>query len=239
MSSAAQEKGSEEGLKKHKIIGRNTAVDVRVLTLIANASEAVLLIRLPNGIATGFLCAENIIMTCNHVISSHQEAHATMYEFFYELNEERIPSQPLATRAKPNGLFYTNKELDFTLVQIDKPPEGVLPLQLVERQSFVDDRFGLIHHPGGGYKKIAVQGNIVQYADQERIQYSTFAEFGSSGAPLFNMEYRVVGIHHSGGMIREPGSDKLMLRNEGITMIAVLEDLKNNSPQIYQKLNIA
>ncbi|NET08105.1 MAG: hypothetical protein F6K09_39345 [Merismopedia sp. SIO2A8] len=52
--------------------------------------------------------------------------------------------------------------------------------------------------------------------------------------PLNNFE--VVAIHHSGGMLTEPGTKRRYERNAGSSMIAVLEDLKAHAPQIYARL---
>jgi V8-like Glu-specific endopeptidase len=59
---------------------------------------------------------------------------------------------------------------------------------------------------------------------------------GSSGAPVLNDDFEVVAIHHSGGMLEEPGTGRRYLRNGGSTMIAVLQDLKANAPKVFASL---
>ncbi|MBE2201550.1 MAG: serine protease, partial [Anaerolinea sp.] len=54
--------------------------------------------------------------------------------------------------------------------------------------------------------------------------------------PVFDNDFLVIGIHHSGGMLLEPGSDQPYLRNAGSSMIAVLDDLRDHAPEIYQRL---
>lgn len=55
----------------------------------------------------------------------------------------------------------------------------------------------LIQHPKGNYKEIVLYGNRVQALYQNFIQYETDAEPGSSGSPLFNEQWQLVGMHHS------------------------------------------
>ena len=69
------------------------------------------------------------------------------------------------------------------------------------------------------------------------VQYTTSTEPGSSGSPVFDNDVAVVAIHHAGGMMTEPGTQRRYLRNEGISMIAVLDDLRQRAPEIYQRIN--
>ena len=85
-----------------------------------------------------------------------------------------------------------------------------------------------------------MQNNFVAFANARLVQYTTSTEPGSSGSPVFveqdDGRFAVVAIHHAGGMLREPGSPQRYLRNEGISMIAVLDDLKQNAPEIFARL---
>ena len=99
-----------------------------------------------------------------------------------------------------------------------------------------DSRLTVIQHPGGEYKKISLQNNFVEYADEHIVQYTTSTEPGSSGSPVLSDEFDVVAIHHSGGNLPEPVTKRRYLRNEGIRMSAILNDLRQNSPEIYRRL---
>jgi V8-like Glu-specific endopeptidase len=120
-------------------------------------------------------------------------------------------------------------------MQMDNPPDfGALTLQPVQVRK--DERVAIIQHPGGHLKQISMQNNFVAYADVRVVQYTTSTLPGSSGSPVFNEDFKVVAIHHSGGMLLEPGTDRYYLRNEGMSMIAVLDDLKANAPAIEGRL---
>ncbi len=147
--------------------------------------------------------------TNNHVIESQEIVSKSDFSFNYELdiNGKKCPTQTVGTLQ--NGNFYTNEELDFTVVTLkDVPNFGkllVFKSKLVRR----DDRVAIIQHPGGHLKKISMQNNFVAYADNQVLQYTTSTEPGSSGSPVFDDDFQVVGIHHSGGMLIEPSTQEM------------------------------
>ena len=54
-------------------------------------------------------------------------------------------------------------------------------------------------------------------------------EPGSSGSPVFDKEWNVVALHHSGGWVTEPGVQDpthQFYRNEGILIDAVIAGLR-------------
>jgi V8-like Glu-specific endopeptidase len=221
---------------QEKIIGENTLRDVRLLELALVASRAVVRIRSDTGLGSGFLSGPRLVMTNNHVIGSRQMAQQSAFTFNYQLDQALRPAPVQTTRALPDGLFYTNADLDVTVVEIEEIPDGVTPLQLAGLAVQRDQRVNIIQHPGGHYKKISMQNNFVAYADARHLQYLTSTEPGSSGSPVFDDNFVVVGIHHSGGNLLEPGTDRRYLRNAGTSMIAILDDLRTNAPQIHAQL---
>ena len=223
---------------QEKIIGENTLRDVRLLELALEASRAVVRIVTADSLGSGFLVAANLVMTNHHVIGSQPAAQPCAFQFNYQLDRQLQPAPMLAARARPGGLFYTNPDLDVTVVEVLDVPAGVTPLTLARLPLKKDDRVNIIQHPGGHYKKISMQNNFVAYADNRTIQYLTSTERGSSGAPVFNNDFVVVAIHHSGGSLPEPGSEQLYLRNAGSSMIAVLDDLQAHAPALYAQLQL-
>ena len=83
----------------------------------------------------------------------------------------------------------------------------------------------IIQHPGGLPKQISFQNNFVQYADATKVQYLTSTLNGSSGSPVFNDKWEVIAVHHAGGELPEPGTELRYLRNEGIAIGTILDNL--------------
>lgn len=224
---------------QEKIIGENTLRDVLMLELALEASKAVVRIRTADALGSGFMIASDLVMTNHHVIKSVDEASASVFQFNYQLDRQRHETPVVAVSALASGQFYTNTDLDFTVIQLRDAPGSFTPLKLKGVRVKRDDRVNIIQHPGGHYKKISMQNNFVQYADAKVVQYTTSTEPGSSGSPVFDdQDFDVIAIHHSGGRLLEPSTQLRFLRNEGISMVAVLADLKAHAPEIYAKLKV-
>lgn len=219
-----------------RIIGENTLRHVRVLAQAFEAARAVVRISVGNSVGSGFMCASDVVMTNNHVIRDRQEAAHAEFTFNYQLGPDGRELQTQSAKALTDGLFHTNAELDFTLVQLADVPDFGLPLRLKAAVVERDSRLSIIQHPAGGLKKIAMENNIVAYADRTIVQYYTSTEPGSSGSPVFDDDCLVVAIHHAGGLLREPSTGRRFLRNEGVSMVAILNALTADAPDLAQLL---
>ena len=226
---------------KEKIIGEDTLRHIYILDMALDAAKAVVHVKVPKSdggteAGTGFMIAPDLLMTNNHVIVSQEEAEKAEYTFNYQLDKTGKESPIITVKALNNGKFYTNLELDYTVVKLHNVPDFGNPLKLKNKQIRQDERVAIIQHPGGHLKKISIQNNFVAYADTKDVQYTTSTLPGSSGSPVFDDDFQVVAIHHSGGMLIEPSTQRKYLRNAGTSMIAVLKDLQTNAPEIYAQL---
>ncbi|MCC6974316.1 MAG: trypsin-like peptidase domain-containing protein [Anaerolineae bacterium] len=223
-----------------RIIGENTLRDVRMLELAMEASRAVALLRVPiPGDAytgSGFMIASDLLMTNHHVIAVEEERSLMEVVFNYQLDRKGRECQTQTVRARAGGIFYTHPDLDFTVVQLEQPPDFSDPLRLEPTLMQPEARVAIIQHPGGHLKKISLQNNRVVYADRQTVQYTTSTLPGSSGSPVFDDDFRVIAIHSRGGMIEEPGGKQYYLRNQGTSMIAVLDALKAHAPEVFERV---
>lgn len=221
---------------EEKIIGEDTLRHVRILALGLDAAQAVVHVSVAGGRGTGFMIAPDLMMTNHHVLRTRDSAMAASYAFFYELGRDGRQKSAVSVSAREGGLFHTNEGLDYSVVELEEVPAFGEPLKLASAVLRPDDRVTIIQHPGGHYKKISLQNNFVAYADQRVVQYTTSTMPGSSGSPVFDDDFRVVAVHHSGGIIIEPATRRRYLRNEGISMVCVLQDLRSNAPEIFDRL---
>lgn len=182
------------------------------------------------------MISPNLLMTNNHVIATQDEADKAEYIFNYQLDSNGKECSILTVGALSSGAFYTNQELDYTVISLKDVPDFGKPLILKTKQVRQDDRVAIIQHPGGHLKKISMQNNFVAYADTKIVQYTTSTLPGSSGSPVFDDDFYVIAIHHSGGILTEPSTQRRYLRNAGSSMIAVLKDLQANSLEIHKQL---
>jgi hypothetical protein len=202
-----------------RIIGRESSfLPISFLEIGVLRARTVARVLRNNGESgTGFLVEGDLLITNHHVLSSPAEATAAVAQFNYQQTAAGLDSAREELALVPAEGFATSKEDDWTAVRVaGKPSAHWGSNELTSRECRVGDRVAIIQHPGGGPKHVALYHNSVVFATPERIQYLTDTMPGSSGAPVFDQEWRVVGVHHSGGFLKEPGSKQRYYRNEGI-----------------------
>ncbi|AGL18721.1 trypsin-like peptidase domain-containing protein [Actinoplanes sp. N902-109] len=219
-----------------KIIGENTLRDIFVLELALDAARAVVRVLAPGWVGTGFMVSPRLLVTNHHVLPDRAVAAASSYTFNHQVDRARRARPAEVAGARAEGLFHTDERLDLTVVELETPSAAFQPLVMRARRAGRGQRVTIIQHPGGHYKKISMQNNFVAYADDRVVQYTTSTEPGSSGSPVFDQDFEVIGVHHAGGLLSTPGSTERQLRNEGISTVAILADLARNAPEIAAQL---
>lgn len=220
--------GSDADGQFEKIIGaQSTLLPISFLQVgMQRAHSVARVVRADRSSGTGFLIGNGWLITNNHVLPSSQSATDAVAEFNYQLTTDGLSAEVTRYALDPTR-FHTSVDNDWTAVGLDRDAEqrwGSIRLEPAETQvhAFVN----IIQHPGGGPKQIGLYHNTVAYVGQGRVQYLTDTLPGSSGSPVFDDKWRLVAIHHSGGMLREPGTKNVFYRNEGIATNVLLEGLK-------------
>lgn len=193
------------------------------------ARSVVRVVRSVGGSGTGFLTENDLLITSHHVIPSKKVAETAVIEFNYQATVGgRVAKREVYNLAPGKG--WATSELDggndWTAVRVDGSPHkkwGGLKLDLTEVKP--DDRVVIIQHAGGGPKQIAFYHNVVTYVGQDRVQYLTDTDEGSSGSPVFNHQWQVVAIHQMGGVQLKAGPDNVVTGNQGIHVNIVINDL--------------
>ena len=154
---------------------------------------------------TGFMVSPRLLMTNHHVLKSADDAVRSVVEFDYQRN--RL-SQPVAVRMfklDPAAFFLHDKELDFALVAV--APGGVgrsladygwCPMIKEEGKIVVGEPINIVQHPKGEMKQVIVRENRLVDLLDLYAHYEADTEPGSSGSPVFNNQWEVVALHHSG-----------------------------------------
>lgn len=211
----------EERIKTEmeKVHLRRNFLPVRFLKDGVERGQAVCRIVTKDSLGTGFLVGPGLLMTNNHVLEAVETARGSIAEFGLDDGA----SVPITAALLPEQFFITNRELDFTIVACDPSPlGGIRPIPL-RRSPVTVTRFDLVNiiqHPSGRPKEVALQENEVTRVQDRLIHYRTDTEPGSSGSPVFNNDWDLVALHHSGR--RNPGGTA---ENEGIRISAILAHL--------------
>ncbi len=205
------------------------------------------------GYGTGFIISENLIMTNNHVLPTKEYARDCYIEFNYEEDENSQPENAVAFGFQPNTFFITSPELDFTIVAVGDCFYGKQnklsdfgALKLIENigKLQIGEKVSIIQHPNGERKQVALRNNEVIDIFDHYIHYETDTEPGSSGSPVFNEDWEVVALHHS-GVPDTDGNGKVMnkkgkvwneeqereheirwVANEGIRISSIIKHLR-------------
>lgn len=188
------------------------------------------------GSGSGFLIGDDLLLTNHHVLEDEPQARAAKAQFNYQRTWGGLNASYDEYDLDPDGLFKTSADDDWTVVKV-KPKRGKLAgkkwavLEMSEQDPKVDDFTIVIQHPSGGPKQIALYHNVIAFVDPAKrvVQYLTDTEPGSSGSPVFDTNWNVIALHHSGGWLREPGNDpkQKFYRNEGIHINTIIAGLKS------------
>lgn len=217
------------GLLEQLVSGKPSLVHVSHLAVGLERARAVAkLLRAEGGCGTGFLIAGDRLLTNHHVLPDAATAAQSTALFNYQRasagHEEPVTQVKLA----PERFFQTSEADDFSVVGM---PPGTVErwgnVALGPSSARRGDLVNIIQHPGGGPKQIALSFDVVAFVGGGRLQYLTDTLPGSSGAPVFDRNWNLVALHHSGGWLAEPGSTdrRVYYRNEGILIDRILEQL--------------
>ncbi|MEU2749444.1 serine protease [Streptomyces collinus] len=174
---------------------------------------------LPHG--TGFLVSPRLMMTNHHVLPDESLARRCFAEFNAQVTADNLPDTVVRTELDPGTFFAADRRLDFALVAVaptlDGPPPGEIfgwnRLSVQIGKLVLGEKVNIIGHPSGRLKEIALRDNAVLVRLDDFVHYTTDTEPGNSGSPVFNDQWEVVALHHSG--VPKKDDQGRVLRKDG------------------------
>lgn len=133
---------------------------------------------------------------------------------------------------------------DRTLVSPPITPELKRELSLNLDDDFPGDPVNIIQHPKGKRKQVALSYNRMLEIDSNFIRYEADADFSSSGSPVFNQQWQLVGLHHAAipqldennkPVMRDGGKSFEILRQQGVRICRIVEDLKEQAEHLNRQ----
>jgi V8-like Glu-specific endopeptidase len=213
-----------EPLTYEKVIGLNNLLRISWLSRALELAAPVCRVVTPTGPGSGFLIAPDLLLTNHHVLPDEKTADGSTAEFNYQVNWAG-DLEPVRRYLLDSAHYRTSEALDYTIVRVKESPGDLFGyIDLTKRgQPAVNDFVSVIQHPQGGTKQICFTDNKVSAVFGDLLQYSTDTEPGSSGSPVFNQAWEIVGLHHRGGGLAGPDGKKYFT-NEGILIASVMRD---------------
>lgn len=113
-------------------------------------------------------------------------------------------------------------ELDATLLRTKELLEGRLPVLVAGVLPRLNSRVYIIGHPSGRSLSYSIYDNQLLEISEPKLHYRTPTEGGSSGSPVFNRQWQLIGLHHKGDLrVIVAGRDDPQPANEGIMFSAI------------------
>lgn len=231
-----------DSMAMERVLGENDLLPIAYLQRGLEVSKAVCRVILRNkignpvGSGTGFLIAPDVLLTNHHVIPDPEAAEHSIAEFNYQNDEQFIPCETFHYLPDPKRFFLTDKNLDFTMIALKGGKKGEkslgdfghLPLIPDAGKVLEGEYVSIIQHPGGGPKCVTLRENQVRHIFDSFIHYMTDTEPGSSGSPVFNDQWIVVALHHSG--VPDPDRKGAWIANEGIRISSIADFVRQQYP---------
>jgi len=212
------------------------------------------------GFGTGFMVSPRLLLTNHHVLRSKADAVHSEIEFDYQNDRNGRLLPVVAYALEPDKFFVTSPALDYTLVAVrERSVDDRVDLKLygwsrlIEGQgkAMLGEALNIIQHPKGEAKQLVLRKNeLIDLPDENFAHYVADTEPGSSGSPVYNDQWEVVALHHSGvprmkngKYLARDGSvwngsdpdDIDWVANEGIRVSSLVRDIKNQTLDAAQR----
>ncbi len=216
---------------------RNGLLRCRAVARIENLNE--------DGIGTGFLVEgaalhgslpARVLVTNGHVVPEGLDPRNAVVAF-HGLDADALGSNRFRVTRRWWYEPSSSPQLDTTVLELDACPERVEPIPLAPQlpELTPTTRAYVIGHPRGLQQpQFSLQDNLVLDHDDTRLHYRSPTEGGSSGSPVFDNQWQLIGLHHAGGfaMPRLNGEAGTYPANEALIIGAIRNAMAQRPPAV-------
>ena len=215
--------------------GQNDLLPTAFMTQGVARARAVAMIRedgVPKG--TGFLIPGGLFVTNHHVLPERPAPGKITLTFGFWLDEQGVVQPGTLCEIDAERFWLTSPlaALDCTVVALGAFRDGgrgdlPLAIPLVAGMAEPGGYLNIIQHPGGRAQQVVLRNNVLLANPKPWLHYASDTEAGSSGAPVFNDRWQLVGVHH--GSVPDAEGQRI---NEGLAASALIAWLSEMLPQL-------
>lgn len=204
----------------HDAMMRASAV-ARVESLVEDEPKGTAFVVRPSDFGlTATVDGEMFLMTNSHVISESGDL-PSIEPGDARINFELDPLVDSLTVAAVEAESPV-AELDYTIVRTEPPLVDRPPIDLAPAIPLLQQRVYIIGHPAGGKLKFSIYDNRLLNHDPPFLHYRAPTRGGSSGSPVMNKNWQLIGLHHVGDKeVTIPDEPGMHAANEGIAITEI------------------
>lgn len=165
------------------------------------------------------------------------ERHAGDYFGWLQIVEDPRVIAPSLTQEQADEIGITESLTSEVLQRLQMPGFPGAPSGLP------GEPVNIIQHPKGKRKEIVLSNNRVQRISQNFLYYEADADFSSSGSPVLNQQWQLVGLHHAAviEVFEEKMGEEItkkwrVVGQEGIRICRIVQHLRDKAYKLDKEM---
>jgi endonuclease G len=198
------------------------------LTRGSAAGDTVALVDSPGrGTATGFLVSPWLLLTNHHVFPTAGIAGEATVKFRYQLEADGRLTDVREHGTDPERFYLSDAHLDYALVAVAPRPSdqgqdpgavhGWTRMIGAVGKALLGQPVNIVQHPRGRLREIVVRNNLLLTLTDETLTYAADTESGSSGSPIFNDRWELLGLHRRSVEARDEAGVRTDINGRPVT----------------------
>lgn len=197
-------------------------------------SPAVCLLRVENALGsfygTGFRIGAEHVLTNEHVLFPETTRASKVFaDFGFDVDASGASTMEVSLPGDAASITG-GRDDDWAVIRVPgmDPAAPVIALEAAPVPRVGDPAF-ILQHPQNQRKRLGFVRNRITAVTEDRVQYLTDTQPGSSGAPVFDAQGRLIALHHRGGTPTQMAGKAPLTKNQGVRISRVQEQLQNLS----------
>jgi cellulose synthase operon protein C len=181
-------------------------------------------------LATGFLVGPDTVMTCHHILPVADNVGSMRFRFDYRLGNGGVDGGRLFAALATHGLLASSgaDALDYMIIRLESrvdPERGFIRLPATPSPVVPGTAVFILQHPSEKSPLLTVDPNgvIASSPDGRFVYLRTTTEPGSSGSPVLNTDWDLIGLRHGAKNV-SAGTV-----NVAVSITAIIDDLRNKA----------